>query len=84
MIQIVINPWFDRFILLVIIANCVVLSIENPNEEKGQAAEILDYIFLTLFTCEMVFKIIALGFVMRPYSYLRDAWNVVSLNLLTF
>lgn len=34
----------------------------------------------------MVLKIIAMGFVMRPYSYLRDAWNVVSatFNLIFF
>jgi len=26
----------------------------------------------------MCLKIIAMGFALRPYSYLRDAWNIVS------
>jgi len=25
----------------------------------------------------MVLKIIALGFLFKPHSYLRDAWNIV-------
>jgi len=38
---------------------------------------------------EMVFKIIAMGFVMRAHSYLRDSWNildfvVVILGLISF
>ena len=72
------NPWFDRFILTTILANCVVLAIEDPNGEKSKAIEIIDMVFLTIYTLEMIFKIIAMGFVMKPYSYLRDSWNVVS------
>lgn len=26
----------------------------------------------------MVLKIIAFGFLFKPYSYLRDPWNIVS------
>ena len=77
-IQIVYNPWFDRIILATIVANSVVLAVETPGEEKNTFLETLDYIFLTIFSGEMILKIIALGFVMRPYSYLRDPWNLVS------
>ena len=77
-IQLVVNKWFDRFILCVIVANCVMLALEDPNAEKSQAYEIVDYVFLGIYTLEMVLKIIAMGFVMKPYSYLRDPWNVVS------
>ena len=27
------------------------------------------------FTVEMMLRVIALGFVLHKYSYLRDAWN---------
>ena len=78
-IKIVVNPWFDRFILFVIFANSIALAIDDPNEaERNQIFVNLDYIFLAVFSIEMVLKIIAMGFVMRPYSYLRDAWNIVS------
>mmetsp|Transcript_115788 Transcript_115788/g.160664 ORF Transcript_115788/g.160664 Transcript_115788/m.160664 type:complete len:111 (-) Transcript_115788:321-653(-) len=37
----------------------------------------MDYVFLVIFTIEMVLKIIALGFIMQPFSYMRDGWNVL-------
>jgi len=33
--------------------------------------------FLGIYTIEMVLKIIALGFFMRPFSYLRESWNIL-------
>lgn len=77
-IKVVINPWFDRIILLFILANSICLAIEDPANRKGVFAN-LDILFVVVFTAEMVLKVIAMGFVMRPYSYLRDPWNVVSL-----
>ena len=81
-IKIVVNPWFDKIILATIVANSIVLAAEDPAAEKNKLAEILDYIFLTIFSIEMVLKIIAMGFGMRPHSYLRDPWNIVSPHLL--
>lgn len=78
-IRIVVYEWFDRVILLTIMANSVTLALDDPFNPI-ELFKTMDYIFLTIFTLEMVLKIIAMGFVMRPYSYLRDAWNVVSLN----
>ena len=34
-------------------------------------------IFTYLFVLELVFKVIALGFVMDEGSYLRESWNVL-------
>ena len=76
-----VNPWFDRLILLFIALNSVALALDDPSaEEKNTILVNLDYVFLFVFSMEMVLKIIAMGFVMRPYSYLRDAWNIVSLS----
>jgi len=80
-IKIVINPWFERTILLFIIANSVVLALDDPFQPNIWFSN-SDYIFLTVFSIEMFLKIIAMGFFMRPYSYLRDPWNIVSLNLI--
>ena len=85
-IELVINKWFDYFILFVILLNCVGLSLDSndPKDADSKLSRIIhlsDYVFLGIFTLEMILKIIAMGLVMRPYSYLRDAWNVVSLTL---
>ena len=77
-IKIVQNPWFDRIILSTILANSIALAAEDPAAEKSTLFEALDYIFLVIFSIEMTLKIIAMGFVMKPHSYLRDPWNIVS------
>ena len=81
--QIVFNPWFDRVILLTIFGNCISLAVEDPSlPEPDPIIEVLDIVFLIIFSIEMVLKIIAMGFVMQQFSYLRDPWNVVSLHFL--
>lgn len=82
-IKIVVNPWFDRVILLLILANSIIIAIDDPNEKKVWADHV-DLAFLIIFTIELVLKVIAMGFVLRPYSYLRDPWNVVSILLYGF
>lgn len=37
----------------------------------------IDLIFLCIYTTEMVLKIIAMGFFMREFTYLRDGWNAL-------
>ena len=73
------HRWFDRFILLTIIVNCIFLAIDDPNLPNLDYQTIADYFFLVIFTIEMLLKIVALGFALRPYSYLRDPWNIVRL-----
>ena len=69
-------------ILATIVANSIVLAAEDPAAEKNTFLETLDYIFLTIFSIEMLLKIIAMGFVMKPHSYLRDPWNIVSFRII--
>jgi hypothetical protein len=38
-------------------------------------------IFMIVYTVEMVIKILALGFVYHPNSYLRDAWNIMDFTV---
>jgi len=55
-----------------------VLALDNEVEIITKYAEDIDFIFLIIYTIEMILKIIAMGFFMRAHSYLRDTWNVVS------
>jgi hypothetical protein len=87
-IELVMNRWFDYFILFVILLNCVSLSLDSnsPADKDKLLTKVInigDYVFLGIFTLEMVLKIIAMGLVMRPYSYLRDPWNIVSSSILS-
>jgi len=73
-----VNPWFDRLILIVILINCIFLALDKEVDLITRNSEQIDFIFLNIYTLEMILKIIAMGFFMRSYSYLRDTWNIVS------
>ena len=68
--------------LLTIIANCIVLAMEEhlPNGDRtvlAQKLEATEPYFLGIFTVEAALKILALGFVLHRGSYLRNAWNIM-------
>ncbi|KFQ50800.1 Voltage-dependent N-type calcium channel subunit alpha-1B, partial [Nestor notabilis] len=73
---------FEYMILATIIANCIVLALEQhlPDGDKTPMSERLDDTepyFIGIFCFEAGIKIIALGFVFHKGSYLRNGWNVM-------
>ncbi|UJR27700.1 hypothetical protein I4U23_008977 [Adineta vaga] len=75
------NP-FEYMVLLTIIANCIVLALEEhlPHDDKTTLARSLEkteIYFIGIFCFEAALKIIALGFVLHEGSYLRSLWNVM-------
>ncbi|CAH0559083.1 unnamed protein product [Brassicogethes aeneus] len=73
---------FEYAVLLTIIANCVVLALEEhlPNHDKtalAQKLEKTEVYFLGIFCVEASLKILALGFVLHRGSYLRNIWNIM-------
>ncbi|KAG7476842.1 hypothetical protein MATL_G00087110 [Megalops atlanticus] len=69
-------------ILATIIANCIVLALEQhlPSNDKTPLSERLEDTepyFIGIFCFEAGIKIIALGFVFHKGSYLRNGWNVM-------
>nr|XP_008523332.1 PREDICTED: voltage-dependent N-type calcium channel subunit alpha-1B [Equus przewalskii] len=80
----VLNPRtpFEYMILATIIANCIVLALEQhlPDGDKTPMSERLDDTepyFIGIFCFEAGIKILALGFVLHKGSYLRNGWNVM-------
>ncbi|XP_077390703.1 voltage-dependent R-type calcium channel subunit alpha-1E isoform X3 [Festucalex cinctus] len=75
-------PPFEYMILATIIANCIVLALEQhlPEEDKTPMSKRLEKTepyFIGMFCLEAGIKIIALGFVFHKGSYLRNGWNVM-------
>ncbi|KAM4629755.1 LOW QUALITY PROTEIN: voltage-dependent R-type calcium channel subunit alpha-1E [Polymixia lowei] len=75
-------PPFEYMILATIIANCIVLALEQhlPGEDKtpmSKRLEKTEAYFIGMFCFEAGIKIIALGFVFHKGSYLRNGWNVM-------
>ncbi|XP_011879619.1 PREDICTED: voltage-dependent calcium channel type A subunit alpha-1-like isoform X4 [Vollenhovia emeryi] len=72
--------YFDFFIMVVISLSSIALAAEDPVWEHAPRNTILnyfDYAFTGVFTVEMVLKIIDLGIILHPGSYLREFWNVM-------
>jgi len=70
---------FDRIIMVTILFSTIFLAVESPQTDNtpGVLAALrgLEAAFLSIFCVEMVAKVIAMGFVMHPGSYLRDGYN---------
>ncbi|XP_076228269.1 calcium voltage-gated channel subunit cacophony isoform X4 [Nomia melanderi] len=72
--------YFDFFIMVVICLSSIALAAEDPVWEDSPRNEVLnyfDYAFTGVFTVEMILKIIDLGIILHPGSYLREFWNIM-------
>ncbi|NWW60431.1 CAC1E protein, partial [Ifrita kowaldi] len=76
-------PGFASYMILAtIIANCIVLALEQhlPEDDKtpmSRRLEKTEPYFIGIFCFEAGIKIVALGFVFHKGSYLRNGWNVM-------
>ena len=72
------SRYFDPFILVTILCNCVTMAWESPLDQPGTWKSgiigMTEWIFLSIFTMELAVKVLAYGFLMHRGSYLRDAW----------
>ena len=76
------NTYWEPFWLLVIMANCVTLAMEDPTDKhcgtkRCGFLKVADYIFTNLFVVEMGFKMVGLGLYARHDAYLRDSWSLM-------
>lgn len=75
-------PPFEYTVLVTIIANCLVMAMEEhlPGGDRStlaQKLEVTEPYFLCIFCFEAFCKIIALGLILHENSYLRNAWNIM-------
>ncbi|XP_048033303.1 sodium channel, voltage gated, type VIII, alpha subunit a isoform X7 [Megalobrama amblycephala] len=70
-IKILIHSVFSMFIMCTILTNCVFMTFSNPPEWSKQ----VEYTFTGIYTFESGVKIIARGFCIDDFTFLRDPWN---------
>ncbi|CAM9274822.1 unnamed protein product, partial [Heterosigma akashiwo] len=87
-VRIIVNRWFDRFILSVILLNSIFLALTDYSviDKKGNPVsegswsntlnEKTDLAFTIIFTLECALKVIGMGFYLgHGKQYLKDPWN---------
>ncbi|XP_060749578.1 sodium channel, voltage gated, type VIII, alpha subunit a isoform X1 [Tachysurus vachellii] len=70
-IKILIHSLFSMIIMCTILTNCVFMTFSNPPEWSKQ----VEYTFTGIYTFESLVKIIARGFCIDDFTFLRDPWN---------
>ncbi|XP_058837805.1 sodium channel protein para-like isoform X2 [Topomyia yanbarensis] len=69
-IYILVHPLFSLFIITTILTNCILMIM--PASPTVESTEV---IFTGIYTFESAVKVMARGFILQPFTYLRDAWN---------
>ncbi|XP_058448215.1 voltage-dependent calcium channel type A subunit alpha-1-like isoform X3 [Malaya genurostris] len=72
--------YFDFFIMIVISLSSIALAAEDPVQENAPRNLVLnnvDYAFTGVFAIELLLKVIDLGVILHPGSYLREIWNIM-------
>ncbi|XP_069367023.1 sodium channel protein type 2 subunit alpha-like [Paralichthys olivaceus] len=70
-IKILVHSLFSLFIMFTILTNCCFMAMSDP----APWTKYLEYTFTAIYTFESAIKILARGFCMLPFTFLRDPWN---------
>ncbi|KAG6444901.1 hypothetical protein O3G_MSEX003637 [Manduca sexta] len=76
-INILFQPLFSLLIICTILVNCIFMIL--PLTPTIESTEIL---FTGIYTLEFVVKVVARGFILNQFTYLRDPWNWLDFILL--
>ena len=55
----------------------IIITVVGDKSEMNKNLNKAEIFFTIVFTIEAMIKIIAMGFVMDPKTYLRNGWNVL-------
>ncbi|XP_053300711.1 sodium channel, voltage gated, type VIII, alpha subunit b [Pleuronectes platessa] len=70
-IMILIHSLFSMIIMCTILTNCIFMTFSDPPEWSKQ----VEYTFTGIYTFESLTKIVARGFCIDGFTFLRDPWN---------
>ncbi|XP_017271360.1 sodium channel, voltage gated, type VIII, alpha subunit b isoform X1 [Kryptolebias marmoratus] len=70
-IKILIHSLFSMIIMCTILTNCIFMTFSDPPDWSKQ----VEYTFTGIYTFESLTKIVARGFAIDNFTFLRDPWN---------
>ncbi|XP_016524183.1 sodium channel protein type 2 subunit alpha-like isoform X2 [Poecilia formosa] len=69
--KILVHPLFNMLIMCTILINCGFMTLSNQPDFAKQ----VEYTFTAIYTFEFVVKVLARGFCIGKFTFLRDPWN---------
>ncbi|XP_014736342.1 PREDICTED: sodium channel protein type 2 subunit alpha [Sturnus vulgaris] len=79
-IKILVHSLFSMLIMCTILTNCVFMTMSNPPDWTKN----VEYTFTGIYTFESLIKILARGFCLEDFTFLRDPWNWLDFTVITF
>ncbi|XP_032264864.1 sodium channel protein type 11 subunit alpha [Phoca vitulina] len=74
-IKISVHSVFSMFIICTVIINCVFMATAYGKENSNIDTDNAEYVFTGIYIFEALIKILARGFILDEFSFLRDPWN---------
>ena len=80
-VRIVCWKGLDNAVLLVILCNSIYMLVEPARLEEGSAdaalAAAVDWVTMSIFTVELLVRMVALGLFGHSDAFINDAWNLL-------
>ncbi|XP_029306489.1 sodium channel protein type 2 subunit alpha-like isoform X1 [Cottoperca gobio] len=77
-IRVLVHSMFSMMIMFTILTNCAFMTLSNPPEW----AKNVEYTFTGIYTFESLIKILARGFCVGKFTFLRDPWNWLDFSVI--
>ncbi|XP_062270794.1 sodium channel, voltage-gated, type I like, alpha b isoform X9 [Scomber scombrus] len=77
-IRVLVHSMFSMLIMFTILTNCAFMTLSNPPEW----AKNVEYTFTGIYTFESLIKILARGFCVGKFTFLRDPWNWLDFSVI--
>ncbi|XP_054027181.1 sodium channel protein type 5 subunit alpha [Dryobates pubescens] len=76
-IKILVHSLFTLFIMCTILTNCVFMALTETPKNSSSASwnKYVEFTFTGIYTFESLIKILARGFCLNEFTFLRDPWN---------
>ncbi|XP_037644633.1 sodium channel protein type 4 subunit alpha B-like [Sebastes umbrosus] len=76
--KVLVHSLFSLFIMFTILTNCFFMAMSDP----APWTKYLEYTFTGIYTFESAIKILARGFCIMPFTFLRDPWNWLDFSVI--
>ncbi|XP_074168699.1 sodium channel protein type 5 subunit alpha isoform X3 [Rhinolophus sinicus] len=77
-VKILVHSLFSMFIMCTILTNCVFMAQHDP----PPWTKYVEYTFTAIYTFESLVKILARGFCLQAFTFLRDPWNWLDFSVI--
>uniref|UniRef100_A0A7N4PJ42 Sodium channel protein n=1 Tax=Sarcophilus harrisii TaxID=9305 RepID=A0A7N4PJ42_SARHA len=77
-VKILVHSLFSMFIMCTILTNCVFMAQHEP----PPWTKYVEYTFTAIYTFESLVKILARGFCLNAFTFLRDPWNWLDFSVI--